>query len=206
MSRRATLGLCLLAVLAAGCTGLRVIITTGTTIGLKATPGDGQTRSPQVTLGYKRAELALVPTAGTHASATEDAFSTLAAFYFNTKWFGRTELSSFLATGAAARDIQQQPDFQKEIAEATARFETFRTENRAQLAAASRITEAYRKAAPAKRTKILARATELGLVPPGTTDDAFAKGKLSDAAVGGSKPVTDKFTQLEAFTTTVIAE
>jgi hypothetical protein len=206
MSRLATLGLCLLAVLAAGCTGLRVIITTGTTIGLKATPGDGQTRSPQVTLGYKRAELALVPTAGTHASATEDAFSTLAAFYFNTKWFGRTELSSFIGTGAAARDIQQQPEFQKEIAEATARFETSRTENRAQLAAAGRITEAYRKADPAKRTRILGKATELGLVPKGTTDDAFAKGKLSDAAVGGSKPVTDKFTQLEAFTTSVIAE
>jgi hypothetical protein len=88
-----------------GC-GPRVTISTGTTIGLKASPGDGSTRPPQVTLGYKRAETSLVPTAGKEASSSTDAFSTLAAVYFKTEWFGKTELRSFIGTGHAARDIQ----------------------------------------------------------------------------------------------------
>jgi len=54
------------ACLIAGC-GPRVLIATGTTLGLKATPGDGQSRPPQVTLGYKRAEAALIPTSGGNA-------------------------------------------------------------------------------------------------------------------------------------------
>lgn len=86
--------------------GPRVIISTGTTIGLKATPGDGYTRPPQVTLGYKRAETALVPTAGAKATSTADAFSTLAVIHFSTLWFGTTELQSFLGTGIAARELQ----------------------------------------------------------------------------------------------------
>jgi hypothetical protein len=90
-----------------GC-GPRVIISTGTTIGLKATPGDGSTRPPQVTFGYKRAETALVPTAGSKATKVEDAFSTLAALYFETRWFGKTELRSFVGTGIAAQEVQGQ--------------------------------------------------------------------------------------------------
>lgn len=105
----------------------RVNIATGTTIGLKASPGDAATRPPQITLGYKRAEAAFVPTEGKKvtASSTEDAtkasgvqagqssggaatdaYSTLAAFYFETAWFGDTQIASFIATGFAARDIQ----------------------------------------------------------------------------------------------------
>jgi len=98
-------GLGLLLLSAAAC-GPRVVISTGTTIGLKATPGDGYTRPPQVTLGYKRAELALVPTKGVKATAANDAYSTLAAIHFDTQWFGKTELESFLVTGIAAREIQ----------------------------------------------------------------------------------------------------
>ncbi len=86
--------------------GPRVIISTGTTIGLKATPGDGNTRPPQVTFAYKRSELALVPTSGNKATSNSDAFSTLAAIHFSTEWFGSTEIRSFLGTGMAARDIQ----------------------------------------------------------------------------------------------------
>jgi hypothetical protein len=41
-------------------------------------------------------------------------------------------------------------------------------------------------------------------VPVGTTDDAFARGKLSDAAVGGLKPTTDKFVELEQFVAGVL--
>lgn len=94
----------LLLSLATGC-GTRVGIITGTTIGLKATPGDGSTRPPQVTLAYKRAEAAIVPTAGTKATATTDAYSTLAAFHLRTEWFGDTEITSFIGTGGAAKDI-----------------------------------------------------------------------------------------------------
>jgi len=87
--------------------GPRVIMSTGTTIGLKATPGDGNTRPPQVTFAYKRAELSLVPTSNAKKATTHsDAFSTLAAIHFRTQWFGSTEIRSFLGTGLAARDIQ----------------------------------------------------------------------------------------------------
>lgn len=88
-----------------GC-GPRVLIVTGTTIGLKATPGDASTRPPQVTLAYKRAETALVPTKGDNATKDSDAFSTLASFFFTSKWFGDTEIASFIATGEAAKLIQ----------------------------------------------------------------------------------------------------
>jgi hypothetical protein len=108
--------------LAAACQP-HVIISTGTTLGLKATPGDGESRPPQVTLGYKRAEVALVPTNGdaAHEKGT-DAFSTLAAFDFRTRWFGQTELSSFIATGLTARDIQgdrHNDEFERAFAAAT---------------------------------------------------------------------------------------
>ena len=95
-----------LALLLSAC-GPRVIISTGTTLGLKATPGDGSSRPPQVTLGYKRAELALIPTAGKKSSGEEDAYSTLAAFRFETTWFDRTDLHSFIGSGMAAREVQQ---------------------------------------------------------------------------------------------------
>jgi hypothetical protein len=116
---RLVLGLVVVVAIAPACElRRRVVIVTGTTLGLKATPGDGQSRPPQVTLGYKRGEFALVPTKGTaaqrcpdDAAATDDtkctdAFSTLTAFDFRTRWFGSTELSSFVATGFAARDLQ----------------------------------------------------------------------------------------------------
>ena len=97
-----------LAGVSAGCTAPRMTVVTGTTIGLKATPGDGQTRPPQVTFGYKRAEFAIVPTAGKVAQKdTSDAFSALTTLSFTTHWFGETKLASFIATGYAARDIQE---------------------------------------------------------------------------------------------------
>jgi len=96
----------LLVVLALGaCGGPRVNIITGTSIGLKATPGDGSTRPPGVTLGYKRAEAALVPTKADQASKTSDAPSTVAAFRFFTEWFRHTELDSFIATGLSAAPL-----------------------------------------------------------------------------------------------------
>jgi len=93
--------------------GPRVIIATGTTIGLKANPGDPQGgQSPQVTLGYKRAEAALVATKGDGATSQgaagkpgADAYATFASLGFKTQWFGDTEISTFLATGFAARAL-----------------------------------------------------------------------------------------------------
>jgi hypothetical protein len=87
-----------------GC-GPRVNLSTGTTIGLKVTPGDGNTRPPQVTLGYKRAELSLVPVEGNGATADTDAASTLASLHFSTAWFGHTELDSFIASGWATQQL-----------------------------------------------------------------------------------------------------
>jgi hypothetical protein len=109
--------------------GPRMLVNTGTTLGLKATPGDGQTQPPQVTLGYKRAESALIPTKGktaqgcapkkdknTSTCETEtDAFSSLGAIHLDTRWFGTTEIRSFVGTGIAARDIIDKKDFKDEF-------------------------------------------------------------------------------------------
>src|SRR5690606_16768113 len=68
--------------MACGCSNM--IGSTGTTIGWKAMPGDGSTQAPQVTFGYKRMELAFVPTdqstaqrpeAGSTDGEDTDAFS-----------------------------------------------------------------------------------------------------------------------------------
>jgi hypothetical protein len=200
---RALLALAFLACLA-GC-GTRVIIATGTTIGLKATPGDGASRPPQMTLGYKRAEASIVPTRGVAVGNDADAFSTLAAFHFETRFFGTTELDSFISTGRAAVDIQQESAFTDHIAQA-ARVDTFRAHNRAQLAAVRRITETYKAMGDqGKRDDIRQRAEQLGLVPPGTSDTAFREGKLQDVAVGGLRPITDKLQELEQFAASVVA-
>jgi hypothetical protein len=59
-----------------------------------------------VTLGYKRAEAAIVATKGTGATTGgEDAYSTFASLGFQTRWFGDTELTSFIASGYAARGL-----------------------------------------------------------------------------------------------------
>ena len=99
--------------------GTRVISATGTTLGLKASPGDGQTRPPQVTFGYKRAEVAMVPTNGQKGTETSDAFSTLATFHLKSEWFGKTEVASFIGTGMASRDILGGTAFKQAFAAAS---------------------------------------------------------------------------------------
>ncbi len=100
-----------IAVVSTGC-GPRVTIVTGTTIGLHASPGDGQTQPPEVTLAYKRSEVATMPTGqrgalkGTaEGSKDTEAFSTLGGLRFCTKWWGETQLDSFISTGHAAREL-----------------------------------------------------------------------------------------------------
>lgn len=110
----------LIAGFSSGC-ARRMTIVTGTTIGLHATPGDGQSQTPQVTLAYKRAELALIPTGGNSATndPASDAYSALALIDFRTKWFRGTSIDQFIATGHASREIQEQGD---EFATALAGF------------------------------------------------------------------------------------
>jgi hypothetical protein len=88
----------------------RLTLSTGTVIGLTATPGDGQSQPPQITLAYKRAEMALVPTGGNAATNKRptDAYSALAVIDFQTRWFRETSIDQFIATGHASRDIQTQ--------------------------------------------------------------------------------------------------
>lgn len=92
-----------------GCGGPRFSIITTTNLGLHANSGDGTTRPPQVSLAYKRAELALVPTDRELAVKADnekrDCYSSLAAFHFDNRWFGEANLYQFIATGHASRDI-----------------------------------------------------------------------------------------------------
>lgn len=88
-----------------GCMGPRVLVVTATSIGLHATPGDGEAQPPQVSLAYKRSETALIPTEADRATHDKDAFSALATLDFMTTWFGSTELTSTIATGLAAQNL-----------------------------------------------------------------------------------------------------
>ncbi len=126
-SRYAAIGLVLGILTLWGCEP-RVVIVTGTTVGLEASPGDGSTQPPSVTFGYKRAEVAFVPTgqekgatkmpdaepgkkpsAGTPEAPKEDsdAYSTLAVFRLAHNWFSATKIEQLVATGHAAREIQK---------------------------------------------------------------------------------------------------
>lgn len=111
-------GLLLVMLTLMGCSESRVLVVTGTVVGLEASPGDGSTQPPSVTFGYKRAEVAFVPTATEPADKVakhyppgqgtdSDAYSTLAAFKLAANWFGPTKIEQVIATGHAARIIQE---------------------------------------------------------------------------------------------------
>jgi len=109
----------------AGCRA-RMTVTTGTTVGLVANPGDGNTRPPRVTLAYRRAETAFVPTDEKNARKEDgknsDCYSALAFIDFRTKWFGETSIAQFIGTGHAARNLVSTDDkfasaFTKAVAE-----------------------------------------------------------------------------------------
>jgi hypothetical protein len=58
-----------------------------------------------VTLAYKRAEVAIVPTGKAVARKDEsDAFSALTVFSFFSQWWGDTRVTSFITTGFAAQN------------------------------------------------------------------------------------------------------
>jgi hypothetical protein len=170
----------------AGC-GPRVLIVTGTTLGLKATPGDGETRPPQVTLGYKRAETAIVPTKGEFGTANSDAYSVLAAFDFRSAWFGKTELASFIASGNAARKIQtpQVPGQPSAFATAFAKG-TIVPDAEALQTRKVRLIERWKVLSDAEATAVLTQARQS--TPPGWTatqwlQDLIVKG--DETAVAG---------------------
>lgn len=81
-------------------------------IGLSITPGDGHTQMPQLTLAYKRAELALIPTAQNLATnQTSDCYSVFSSLYFGTSLFGPTEIDDVIGTGFAARNLTTNSGF-----------------------------------------------------------------------------------------------
>lgn len=107
-----------------GC-GPRMNIVTSTSLGLHATPGDGSSQPPQVSIAYKRSEVAVIPAGGgggvdvpdddSGSTTTDerrqdrDLFSAITAYGFQTQWFGKTALDSVIATGHAARMIASPP-------------------------------------------------------------------------------------------------
>ena len=120
-------------VLGSGGCARRMTVSTATTIGLNATPGDGKSQAPQITLAYKRAEMALVPTGGKAATREpdSDSYSALAIVDFRTRWFGGTSIDQFVATGHAAREIQEEGD-KGQGNEFTAQLVKYATSNSAQ--------------------------------------------------------------------------
>lgn len=117
------------AIALAGC-GPRMNIVTSTNLGLHATPGDGSTQPPQVSIAYKRSEVAVIPAgggggidaskSGNPEAVDRDLFSAITAYGFQTQWFGKTALDSVIATGHAARTISSPPVPQPQPSPATA--------------------------------------------------------------------------------------
>lgn len=111
------------ALLTAACGGPRVLVVTGTLVGIEATPGipeEGQ--SPAVTFGYRRAEAALVPLekpASDNSNVVQqgtknppkDAASVLATFNLAHNWFGPAKIEQYIATGHAAKDLMKGGEF-----------------------------------------------------------------------------------------------
>jgi hypothetical protein len=119
------LALLVTGLLVCGCSNSRrMTVITGTTIGLHSTPGDGQATPPQIAVAYKRGELAIVPTGEKHGTKTgdkqrdSDAYSSLAILDYRTYWLKDTTIDQFIATGHAARDIQEAP-FTRALARGT---------------------------------------------------------------------------------------
>lgn len=110
--KKLILCLALLPLLAGGgCGGNRLYVVTGTSVGLHCTPGDGSTTPPQVSLAYKRTELAIIPTTAAGATTDTDAYSSLAGFDFKSHFFGETALHQFISTGFASRKLLENPAF-----------------------------------------------------------------------------------------------
>jgi hypothetical protein len=137
----------------AGC-GPRLNLVTGTTVGLKASPGNG-TALPQVTLAYKRSESAVIPTRGASAVASapgsnnqaSDAYSALTAYFLQTSWFGKTTLESFISTGPAAQNLAKPNSaFQEEFAAATLKKVDAALQKRKQALAADPVGQDEQKA------------------------------------------------------------
>lgn len=119
----AAIGL-ILSLLTTACIGPRLLVATGTLVGLEAAPGnpdDGQT--PAVTFGYRRAEVALVPVekqdnnkvvpqdTSVEQKQKKDAASILATFNLAHNWFGPAKIEQYIATGLASRDILKSGQF-----------------------------------------------------------------------------------------------
>lgn len=113
-------------VLWGGCAKPKIFISTGTIVGLEASPGSISTtpQAPSLTFGYKRAELALIPidaerqgslspvtspsttdSESTFSDGREDAYSVLAVFKMAVNWFGPAKIEQFVATGMAAQQL-----------------------------------------------------------------------------------------------------
>lgn len=100
----------IMTLVASGCSHPRIFVATGTLVGLEATPGDlGEGQVPQVTFGYRRSEVAIVPVKGDQAATSspskQDAASTLTTFNLALNWFGPARIEQYIATGHASRDI-----------------------------------------------------------------------------------------------------
>lgn len=111
------------ALLTTACVHSRLVVVTGTLVGLEATPGNPQDgQSPAVTFGYRRAEAALIPVekedgnkekpdnqsnVGQHGTKNpdKDAASILATFNLAHNWFGPAKIEQYIATGLAAQSM-----------------------------------------------------------------------------------------------------
>lgn len=108
-----------------GCSafGDKVHVITGTMVGIEFTPpASSENPGAAVTIGYDRAEMALIPTCDRQktdgstckADKTHDAYSVLALFRLNSSWFGTSKIQQVVATGEAARQILEQAAQTKE--------------------------------------------------------------------------------------------
>ncbi len=94
-----------------GCSTPAMLVSTGTLVGLEASPADPQTQTPHVTLAYKRSELAIVPLClkekanDQQCQPDKEGPSAAAAFMMHHSWFSATRIEQYIATGSAAKAL-----------------------------------------------------------------------------------------------------
>ncbi len=105
----------------------RVQVITATTVGLKLSGSPNSELPVSVAFAYKRAELAVVPTANLGAEAGKsDAYSVFSAIDFRNSWFNRLALSQVIATGIAAQTVSAPGTFTDVFADTAQRSEIAR--------------------------------------------------------------------------------
>ena len=184
-----------------------LIFFTGTTYGLLLSAGEKE-MSPNLLLGYRRSEVAVIPV----PDPSEEVRSVYADILINSSTNGRptittnfsvlggTRIRQSFATGRAAENLARVPEVKKRLDHAAnlASMKTYSTGFDIQEQLVLRTIEHFSNGDDGKKTAILLKAKLLKLVDQDTKPDLFTR-RLRRSMDAADKDRTLALEQLEAF-------